>query len=215
MPTLDLERPLQRQGYALVAGVDEAGRGPLAGPVVAAAVVLPLELFSGADEHLPPWLCMIDDSKKLTPSQRRKALEQIENNAASIAVGMATHKEIDSKGIAPATILAMHRAIFGLPLQPSYLLIDYVKLPGYGIPYQAMPHGDSICYSIAAASIVAKVTRDRLMHDADSRYPGYGFARHKGYATPQHLRLLAKKGPSPIHRRSFRPLRQDPAQTEE
>ena len=209
MPTLDLERPLQRQGYSLVAGVDEAGRGPLAGPVVAAAVVLPVNLFSGADEQVPSWLCMVDDSKRLTPSQRREALEQIENNAAFIAVGMATHEEIDSQGIAQATRMAMHRAIFGLPLQPSYLLIDFMKLPGCGIPYQAMPHGDSLCYSIAAASIVAKVTRDRLMRDADRRYPGYGFAKHKGYGTPQHLRLLAQRGPSPIHRRTFRPIRPD------
>ena len=210
MPTFDLERPLQRQGFPLVAGVDEAGRGPLAGPVVAAAVIFPAHLFSSGDgECVPSWLIGVDDSKKLTPTQRTSALEEIEAHAASFSVGMSTHEEIDSWGIAPATRRAMKRAIYNLPLQPSYLLIDFLELPECGIPFQSMPRGDSLCYSIAAASIVAKVTRDRLMEEADATYPGYGFSKHKGYATAQHLRLLALRGPSPIHRRTFKPLRPD------
>lgn len=209
MPSFDLERPLPSQGFPLVAGVDEAGRGPLAGPVVAAAVILPAHLFSNGDGCVPSWLDGVDDSKKLTPSQRKTALEEIEAHAASFSVGMCAHEEIDSWGIAPATRRAMKRAIYNLPLQPSYLLIDFLELPECGIPFQAIPHGDSLCYSIAAASIVAKVTRDRLMEDADAVYPGYGFSKHKGYATAQHLRLLALRGPSPIHRRTFRPIRPD------
>ena len=207
MPTFDLERGLQREGFSLVAGVDEAGRGPLAGPVMAAAVILP-QGFISSDEcaHLS-WLSLVDDSKKLTPLQRKRALRHIQRQAIAIGVGAAEAAEIDSRGIAEATRRAMSRAIDALPLGPSYLLIDFVQLPECGIPFHAMAHGDSLCYSIAAASIVAKVTRDRLMMEADALYPGYGFSRHKGYGTRYHLRQLSLKGPSPIHRRSFRPLR--------
>ena len=120
---------------------------------------------------------------------------------------MASPEEIDSVGIAVATRYAMRRAVEGLPNKPSYLLIDFVKLPECGIPFHSMIRGDSLSYSIAAASIVAKVTRDDLMEEADTIYPGYGFARHKGYATSQHLQMLSLKGPSPIHRRSFSPVR--------
>ena len=207
MPTLDLEIGLQRRGFSLVAGVDEAGRGPLAGPVAAAAVVLPPPLPSTGRPFLPQWLDLVDDSKKLTPVQRQRALEYIEAHATAIGVGMSTPQEIDSQGIAEATKCAMKRAIDSLPCRPSYLLIDYVKLPACGIPFQAPAHGDSLSYSIAAASIVAKVTRDRMMEEADTTYPGYDFSRHKGYATRQHLDRLAVLGPSPIHRRSFSPIR--------
>ena len=209
MPTFDLELELQRQGFPFVAGVDEAGRGPLAGPVAAAAVVLSPEC-PGSD-----WLHFVDDSKALTPLQRRKALEHIETHAIAIGLGMATPQEIDSEGIGTATRAAMLRAIDNLHsprdtgevVRPSHLLIDFVKLPECGIPFLAMARGDSLSYSIAAASIVAKVTRDRLMDEADAMYPGYGFAQHKGYPTPHHLRQLGTLGPSPIHRRSFGPLR--------
>lgn len=204
MPTLDLEMGLHRRGYSLIAGIDEAGRGPLAGPVVAAAVMLPLP------QSETDWLSLVDDSKVLTPLQRQRALVIIEANATAIGVGMATPNEIDSMGIGEATKRAMLQAVNSLPLRPSYLLIDFVKLPECTIPFHSFAHGDSISYSIAAASIVAKVTRDRLMEEADNRYPGYGFSRHKGYPTAQHRHLLALKGPCPIHRRSFRPLRAQP-----
>ena len=207
MPTLDLELRLQRHGFSLVAGVDEAGRGPLAGPVAAAAVVLPPPSPSTGRPFLPQWLDLVDDSKKLTPVQRQRALEYIEAYATAIGVGMSTPQEIDSQGIGEATRCAMKRAIDSLTCRPSYLLIDYVKLPACGIPFQALIRGDSLSYSIAAASIVAKVTRDRMMEETDASYPGYDFSRHKGYATRQHLDRLALLGPSPIHRRSFGPLR--------
>lgn len=227
MPTFELEMGIQHQGFFPVAGVDEAGRGPLAGPVVAAAVVLPPFSLKADDpssvrhpnpsnrrnSHGKNWLDLVDDSKVLTAVQRERALKQIEAHAASIGVGMATSQEIDSIGITQANRLAMCRAIDNLPLRPSYLLVDFIQLSEYGIPFQGIPHGDSRCYCIAAASIVAKVTRDRLMDEADVTYPGYGFSSHKGYPTPQHLRQLALLGPSPIHRRSFSPLKTDGAVT--
>ena len=208
MPTFDLESGLLREGLSLLAGVDEAGRGPLAGPVVAAAVILPVGLLAGRGGPLPPWLGLVDDSKALTPNQRRRALEQIETHASSIGLGIVSPQEIDATGIAQATRKAMRGAIESLPLRPAGLLIDFVQLPECGIPFRALTRGDSLSYSIAAASIVAKVTRDRLMEEADGTFPGYGFSRHKGYATTQHLRLLALKGPCPIHRHSFRPVRE-------
>ena len=207
MPTFDLELQLQRQGYRRVAGVDEAGRGPLAGPVVAAAVVLPPVSFDAQVDSLPPWLDLVDDSKALSPLQRQRAMDVIESHACAIGVGMASHEEIDGIGIGEATRCAMRRAVGCLPLRASHLLIDYVRLDGCGVPFQSVVHGDRISYSIAAASIVAKVTRDWLMQQADVLYPGYGFSKHKGYGTARHLRLLAERGPCPIHRRSFNPLR--------
>ena len=207
MPNFDLERGLRQQGLSLVAGVDEAGRGCLAGPVVAAAVILPPELLTTDEASLPTWLSLVDDSKKLTRLQRQTALEQIEAHAIGIGVGSASPREIDSRGIVGATRWAMRRAIPNLPLIPLCLLIDFVRLPECGMPFQSVTHGDARSYSIAAASIVAKVTRDSIMEEADVTYPGYGFFRHKGYPTPQHLSLLALQGPSPIHRLSFGPLR--------
>ena len=206
MPTFDLETMLRRQGFPLVAGVDEAGRGPLAGPIVAAAVILPV---LSHDECSPPsWIAQVDDSKKLTPNQRHRAFQQIQANCVAVGMGMASPGEIDSAGIAEANRWAMLRAVDSLPVKPSYLLIDFVNLPRCGIPFHSLVRGDSLCYSIAAASIVAKVTRDRLMEEADATYPGYEFSRHKGYGTAQHMGLLALRGPSPIHRRSFSPLRE-------
>ena len=207
MPTFDLERRFYGQGFSLVAGVDEAGRGPLAGPVVAAAVVLPSDLFARNRGTSPLWLSLVDDSKALSPQQRKAALEHIELHASAIGVGIASSSEIDTEGIVPANRQAMRRAVEALPLTPAYLIIDFMDLSECGIPFHAEVHGDSVSYSIAAASIVAKVTRDRMMEEADLLYPGYGFARHKGYATREHRRRLALLGASPIHRRSFTLLR--------
>ena len=204
IPTYDLELDLYSRGFHEIAGIDEAGRGPLAGPVVAASVVLPVG--AGLKPAPTSWLSLVDDSKKLTPLQREKALAYIEAHATGIGIGMATPEEIDSMGIGEATRWAMRRAVESLPVSPSHLLIDYVPLPECGIPFRSFPHGDSLSYSIASASIVAKVTRDRLMEKADHEFPGYGFAAHKGYATRRHLDLLTMLGPCPLHRRSFKPL---------
>ena len=203
MPGLALERRLYQQGFRLVAGVDEAGRGPLAGPVMAAAVILPADL-SGSE----PWLGLVDDSKRLTPAQRERAVESIQRHALAVGVAQEGPDSIDRIGIAPATIAAMLRAVANLPVQPDYLLLDFVHLQECPFPFESVVRGDSLSYAIAAASIVAKVTRDRLMHEADALYPGYSFARNKGYPTPHHLAQLGVLGPCPIHRRSFAPVRQ-------
>ena len=203
MPDFTREQRLQQQGYPLVAGVDEAGRGPLAGPVVAAAVILPPDL-SGAE----PWLAMLDDSKRLSRSQRERAVGIVETHALCIGVGQVGPEEIDFLGIGPANIQAMMRAVADLLVQPSYLLLDYVPLKQCAFPFEPVVKGDRLSYSIAAASNVAKVTRDRLMRQADDLYPGYAFARHKGYATAHHLARLRELGPCGIHRRSFAPVRE-------
>jgi ribonuclease HII len=202
MPGLDLERRLQTQGSWRIAGVDEAGRGPLAGPGVAAAVVLPPDL-SGSE----PWLGLVNDSKRLSAAQRERALEFIHRHSLAVGVGQADHREIDETGIVPATIKAMLQAVAKLPVPPDHLLLDFIPIKTCPHPYQAIVRGDSISYSIAAASIVAKVTRDRLMQQADPDFPGYCFARHKGYPTVEHLARLQALGPCPIHRRSFAPVR--------
>ncbi len=209
-PTFDLERRYYAQGFDLVAGIDEAGRGPLAGPVVAGAVIFPASLFSSSlhnGNHDHSWLGMVDDSKALSHRQRLKALENIREYALSMGVGIATAQEIDDWGIVPATKKAMQRALESLDVSPSHLLIDHVQLKAPGIPYYSLPHGDSISYSIAAASILAKVTRDGMMSEADAMYPGYGFASHKGYGTVEHRRRLSELGPCLIHRRTFAPVR--------
>ncbi len=197
MPTFEHELRISAQGFPTVAGVDEVGRGPLAGPVVAAAVLLKPAM------GVPPWLAEVDDSKVLTARARERMYPMILDGAAGVGVGSASNEEIDRVGIAPACRLAMVRAVEALPEEPSHLLVDYVQLKELGIPCFSLSKGDSLCYSIAAASIVAKVTRDRLMMDADTEYPGYGFANHKGYATLAHRRSLLELGPSPIHRKSF------------
>ena len=202
MPTLDLELRLHRQGRPLVAGVDEVGRGPLAGPVVAGAVILPLDVDPSAS-----WLQQIEDSKKLTPLQRQRASQVIHQKALGIGIGLAESKEVDALGIARATRLAMLRAVEALPLRAQHLLIDFVPLVESDLPFTAVSGGDGRCYSIAAASVVAKVFRDRLMVGENTAYPGYGFHLHKGYGTPEHLRSLQRLGPSPIHRFSFAPVR--------
>ena len=199
-PTLDEETDLHRQGYSLVAGIDEVGRGPLAGPVVAGAVVLPVGFRA-------PWLDSVRDSKQLTPRQRDALFSCIQESEAAWWTGVVASEEVDSLGIVPATRKAMLLAVQGLRFPPSFLLVDALSLPQSGIPFKAIVKGDERCLSIAAASIVAKVTRDMMMVDNDVTYPGYGFAVHKGYPTRAHLEHLQRLGPSPIHRRSFAPVR--------
>jgi ribonuclease HII len=203
MPSLDLEEQLRQRGIRLVAGVDEAGRGPLAGPVVAAAVILPPGL-SG----LEPWLRMVDDSKRLSPLQRERAAEFIQRHALAVGVGQAGPEEIDSLGIVPATLQAMRQAVASLAAPPEHLLLDFIPIKECPLPFQAIVKGDALSYSIAAASIIAKVTRDRLMEHADPQYPGYSFAQNKGYPTAHHLARLQSLGPCSIHRRSFAPVQQ-------
>ena len=203
MPDLSHERRLYWQGLKLIAGVDEAGRGPLAGPVVAAAVTLPTDL-SGEEA----WLKELDDSKRLSARQREAAFHLIQDHALAVSVVEESPAEIDRIGIGPAVIRAMLRAVDGLALPPQHLLLDYVPIRECPYPYETLVKGDSRSYSIAAASIVAKVTRDRAMIQADTLYPGYGFARNKGYGTALHREQLASLGPCPLHRRSFAPLKQ-------
>ena len=203
MPDLSLELRLREEGYALVAGVDEAGRGPLAGPVVSAAVILPPDL-TGSE----PWLRLLDDSKVLSPAQREKAVEAVRQHALAVGVGQAGHDEIDSLGIGRATIESMLRAVADLPVLPAHLLLDFVHLRECHLPFLAVVKGDSISYSIAAASNVAKVTRDQLMREADTFFPGYSFAQNKGYPTAHHRARLLELGPCTIHRRSFAPVRE-------
>ena len=202
MPSLELERDLHRLGRTLVAGVDEVGRGALAGPVMAGAVILPPDLDPSAS-----WLQGIDDSKKLTSLQRARADKEIHQHALAVSVGEASPEEIDRVGIVAATRLAMTRAVSSLSPQPQHLLVDYLSLDESGLPVTAVTRGDSISYSIAAAAIAAKVTRDRLMCDADERWPGYDFQSNKGYGSRTHLQQLQRLGPSPIHRFTFAPVR--------
>ena len=199
-PDMRQERALIRQGHALVAGIDEAGRGAWAGPVVAAAVIL----TAGAMRLAA--LRGVRDSKLLTPTQREALFPTIQELALAVGVGMASHQEIDALGIVPATRLAMRRAVEQLAPAPDALLIDALKLPDVPLPQRVMFHADTLCLSVAAASIVAKVTRDHLMMELDTQYPGYGFARHKGYGTQVHQQALAQLGPSAIHRISFEPV---------
>ncbi len=186
------------RGFRRVAGVDEAGRGPLAGPVVAAAVVLPRR-------------CRLDgvrDSKLLSERQREQVYAQLLTAAIDIGVGVVDAGVIDALNILEATRLAMAQAVRHLTPRPDYLLLDAVVLPGMAAEQRAVIKGDRLCRSIAAASIVAKVLRDRLMARAHLRYPQYGFLAHKGYGTAEHLRQLQRYGPCDLHRRSFAPVRE-------
>jgi ribonuclease HII len=199
-PDMRQERALIRQGHALVAGIDEAGRGAWAGPVVAAAVILP-----GGAKRLAA-LRGVRDSKLLTPTQREALFPAICEKALAVGIGAASHEEIDAMGIVPATRLAMRRAVEQLDPAPDALLIDALKLPDVPLPQRVLFHADTQCLSVAAASIVAKVTRDHLMMELDTHYPGYGLARHKGYGTQVHQQALAQLGPSAIHRMTFEPV---------
>ena len=201
MPSFAEEEMLEAQGYQCVAGVDEVGRGALAGPVVAAAVILPCHINA-------PWLNLVKDSKQLSPSRRQLLFHHIHEIAIAIGIGMAPHEVIDAQGIIRATRLAMKLAIDQLSPPPQSLLIDYMRLPEVSLPQKGIKNGDELCFSIACASIVAKVARDQLMIEMDRTYPGYGLARHKGYGTKEHLACLRRLGPSPIHRRSFQPVRE-------
>ena len=199
-PSFEEEQRLYRQGYRLIAGLDEAGRGALAGPVVAAAVILPASVKT-------PWIERVRDSKLLSPKARLDIFEHICDTALSVGIGMVNHDFIDRRGIASATRLAMQQAIEQLAPPPDFLLIDYLKLPQVPIPQKGITDGDALCTTIACASIVAKVTRDHIMTALDSIVPGYQLARHKGYGTPEHMFWLEQRGPSSIHRLSFRPVK--------
>lgn len=195
---LNFECLLWKSGIRAVAGVDEVGVGPLAGPVVAAAVVFP----PGTE------LAGIDDSKRLDPAQRVKMEAAIRSAATAVGIGLAEVGEIDRLNIYHASLLAMRRAVEALPVMPEHLLIDARTIPGISIPQNSFNKGDGINFSIAAASIIAKTYRDRLMEDLEKKYPGYGFARHKGYGTPEHQSAIRRLGLSPIHRISFPVLRE-------
>jgi ribonuclease HII len=180
-------------GLARVAGVDEAGRGPLAGPVVAAAVIIdPGRRIRG-----------LDDSKRLLPARRETLFAIIQERAVAVGIGVVDHASIDRLNILRATRAAMLAALAQLPVGPDLVITDFVSLAGLPCPQKNLVNGDGRSATVAAASIVAKVTRDRLMRELDARYPGYGFAQHKGYATPEHLAALDRIGPSPVHRRTF------------
>ena len=199
-PTFDHERTLWKRGLCLIAGVDEVGRGPLAGPVVAAAVVLPPRARF-------PWLADVRDSKLLLAPKREELAEKIRAKAIAVGLGIVPPERIDALGIAPAGRLAMAEALAALRPVPEYALIDAFALPEVDIPHHGITDGDALSISIAAASIVAKVHRDHIMSMYDALYPDYGFARHKGYSTAEHVDALARHGPCPIHRRSFAPVR--------
>jgi ribonuclease HII len=199
-PNFDHENELKSQGYELIAGIDEVGRGALAGPVVASAVILP------RPANLT-WLGLVRDSKELTSRQRESLFDLINREAVAVGIGVVPSQVIDSVNILKATKLAMMQAVEKLPRQPNFLIIDRVTLSQCPIPQRGITRGDKLCLSIACASIVAKVTRDRMMEEFDQIYPGYGFARHKGYGTGIHMSCLRKLGPSPIHRLYFAPVR--------
>lgn len=188
------ERLLRSYGFALIAGVDEAGRGPLAGPVVAAAVILPETA----------WLPGIRDSKLLSASQRDRLFTQIFSVALAVGTGAVDHQDIDRINILNATRCAMLKAVSSLLIRPDFLLIDAVLLPQSAIEQTGLIHGDLLSISIAAASVVAKVTRDRIMERYHQDYPEYNFLSHKGYGTPEHLSNIRKFGASPIHRKTFK-----------
>ncbi len=194
MPDYTCEAAAKQKGYKLICGVDEAGRGPLAGPVCAAAVILPegLEIEG------------VNDSKKLTEKKREALFDVIKEKALSYCVAFGTLEEIEEFNILEATFIAMNRAIDGLDIKPDFALIDGNRAPkGIKIPCETVVKGDSKSMSIAAASILAKVTRDRLMEEYAEKYPQYNFSKHKGYGTKEHTSLIIEYGPSPIHRLSF------------
>jgi ribonuclease HII len=205
---LRFETPLWERGLTRIAGVDEAGMAPLAGPVVAAAVILPREFRPRG----------IDDSKQVDAAERERLAVDIKGAAVCWAVGRAEVEEIDAINIYRAGLLAMRRAIEGLREAPEHILLDARRVPEVKIPQQGIIRGDALSLTIAAASILAKTTRDALMAEVDRAHPGYGFARHKGYPTAEHFAALEKLGPCPLHRRSFAPVRQalglEPVQVE-
>ncbi|MCS6994391.1 MAG: ribonuclease HII [Anaerolineales bacterium] len=197
LPGLALERELWQRDIRLVAGVDEAGRGALAGPVMVGVVILP-------DRSDLEWsLGGVRDSKQMTPHQRTVWAAKIKEIALAWSVGAAQADEIDALGILPATRLGVTRALQSLPFQPDFLLMDYLPCPGLTVPHRMMPKGESHSLSIACASVLAKTERDSVMQLLDGQYPGYGLARHKGYGTALHRAAIRALGYSPIHRRTF------------
>jgi len=198
---LALEAELWLAGYHAIAGVDEVGRGPWAGPVVAAAVILPAD-----PDTLAPLLGKVDDSKRLTPRQRERLTGAVQQLALAVGVGRVEAREIDGIGIAAATRQAMTQALDALASRPDFVLLDFLTLPELSLAQCGVPHGDALSLSIAAASIIAKVTRDRWMVEQAAIYPGYGFARHKGYGTAEHHAALVRLGPCALHRMSFAPV---------
>ena len=199
LPTLEREHKLRVSGSGPVAGIDEAGRGALAGPVVAGAVV------DTWDRHLD-WHDTVRDSKQLPAAERSRLYERIMADCLSFGIGVVSSQDIDAIGIVAATRRAMYEAVAALSVSPGYLLVDWVSLPRFGKHHESLPKGDCRCLSIACASIIAKVTRDRIMEEMESSHPGYGFGHHKGYGTAFHLKQLELQGASTIHRVSFRPV---------
>lgn len=195
---LRVERELWKTGLTTIAGVDEVGVGPLAGPVVAAAVILPCDAR----------IREIDDSKKLSPSLREAVAASIRGCAVGVGLGVVDVEDIDRLNIFHAALEAMRRAVLALPVLPDHVVVDARSIPGIAMPQTALTKGDCRCYSVAAASIIAKVTRDGLMRELAARYPLYGFGEHMGYGTKQHLDAIQRYGPLPIHRRSFAPVRE-------
>lgn len=195
---LEFEALARRQGFRIIAGVDEAGRGPLAGPVVAAAVILP-------ESHLIPG---VNDSKKLSAARRSTLYDIIMHDAVSVGVGVSDSRTVDRINILQATLRAMESAVKGLNITPDCILIDGISRTLLNIHQKTIKKGDSLSLSIAAASIIAKVTRDRMMEEYDRNYPGYGFAGHKGYGSACHMAAIAALGPTPIHRLTFRGVRE-------
>jgi ribonuclease HII len=196
-PDLNFERALWSQGVQLVAGIDEAGRGALAGPVAAGVVILPTR------QDLTIQLSGVRDSKQMTPDQRAKWAQKLRLIALAWGVGLASASEIDAFGIVPATRLAVQRALRQLSIQPQHLLLDFLQLPQVSLPQTPLVKGDERSLSIAVASILAKTTRDALLCEYEQQFPGYGFASHKGYGTLAHRMAMQRLGLSPIHRRSF------------
>ncbi len=192
------ERALWSDGLSLVAGVDEVGVGPLAGPLLAAAVILPADVAIDG----------VRDSKKVSPKRREALFTEICNEAIAWSVGEVSAGEVDRLNPYQGALEAMRRAVTSLPRTPDHVLVDARTIPGIDPPQTAIVRGDASVYSIAAASIIAKVSRDRLMAGLDEQFPGYGFARHAGYGTPEHFRALEELGPCPAHRRSFAPVRE-------
>jgi ribonuclease HII len=193
MPDFEYEKLYKAKGYKFICGIDEAGRGPLSGPVVAAACILPEDLI------IPE----LNDSKKITEKKREKLFDVIKESAISYGIGMASPAEIDELNILNATMLAMHRALEALEVKADFALIDGNVARGFSIPTKTIIKGDSISASISAASILAKVTRDRICLEDAEKYPEYNFAKHKGYSTKEHMDAVRKYGPCEIHRKSF------------
>lgn len=198
MSLLSYDRKYRKQGYELIAGIDEAGRGPWAGPVVAAAVIFPPDIA----------LEGLRDSKKLSPKRREKLFTKITGSALAVGIGVVGHETIDSVNILRAAHIAMKEALDSLSAPPELVLVDGRPVPSLGRDHIAIVRGDGKSASIAAASIIAKVTRDRIMERMASDFPQYGFERHKGYGTKEHFEALMRFGPCPFHRKTFRPVRE-------